>query len=170
MSLLFNTLSRFVIVFLLRSKCLLISQLQSPSAVMTPYEKGYSAMWSNLDARNFTPQFHTNSCWINSWDLKSNYKYKLRGALRSFCAWEWQKKVILETSKNEHFVSWEVVNSSMCHWKSIYGNILLTRTIAQLSWNSVINNVNRSHIFPFFLLKKLPYAVLSCFYWHSLKS
>ena len=40
MSLLFNMLSRLVIVFLLRSKCLLISQLQSPSAVMTPYEKG----------------------------------------------------------------------------------------------------------------------------------
>ena len=33
MSLLFNTLSRFVIAFLSRSKCLLISWLQSPSAV-----------------------------------------------------------------------------------------------------------------------------------------
>ena len=31
-SLLFNTLSRFVIAFLPRSKCLLISWLQSPSA------------------------------------------------------------------------------------------------------------------------------------------
>ena len=34
MSLLFNTLSRFVIVFFPRSKCLLISWLQSPSAVI----------------------------------------------------------------------------------------------------------------------------------------
>ena len=34
MSLLFNTLSRFVIVFLPRSKHLLISWLQSPSAVI----------------------------------------------------------------------------------------------------------------------------------------
>ena len=34
MSLLFNMLSRFVIVFLPRSKCLLISWLQSPSAVI----------------------------------------------------------------------------------------------------------------------------------------
>ena len=33
MSLLFNILSRFVIAFLLRSKCLLISWLQSPSTV-----------------------------------------------------------------------------------------------------------------------------------------
>ena len=32
MSLLFNMLSRFVIAFLLRSKCLLISWLQSPSS------------------------------------------------------------------------------------------------------------------------------------------
>ena len=34
MSLLFNTLSRFIIFFLPRSKCLLISWLQSPSAVI----------------------------------------------------------------------------------------------------------------------------------------
>ena len=34
MSLLFNMLSRLVIVFLQRSKCLLISRLQSPSAVI----------------------------------------------------------------------------------------------------------------------------------------
>ena len=34
MSLLFNMLSRLVIIFLLRSKCLLISWLQSPSAVI----------------------------------------------------------------------------------------------------------------------------------------
>ena len=34
MSLLFNILSRFVITFLPKSKCLLISWLQSPSAVI----------------------------------------------------------------------------------------------------------------------------------------
>ena len=34
MSLLFNILSRFVIAFLSRSKCLIISWLQSPSAVI----------------------------------------------------------------------------------------------------------------------------------------
>ena len=38
-SLLFNTLSRFVIVFLSRSKHLLISWLQSPSAVMLEPKK-----------------------------------------------------------------------------------------------------------------------------------
>ena len=39
MSLLFNTLSRFAIVFLLRSKCFLISWLQSPSTVNLEYKK-----------------------------------------------------------------------------------------------------------------------------------
>ena len=39
MSLLFNTLSRFVIAFLPRSKCLLISWLQSPSTVILEPKK-----------------------------------------------------------------------------------------------------------------------------------
>ena len=39
MSLLFNTLSRLVITFLLRGKCLLISWLQSPSAVILEPKK-----------------------------------------------------------------------------------------------------------------------------------
>ena len=39
MSLCFNTLSRFVIAFLPRSKCLLISWLQSPSAVILEPKK-----------------------------------------------------------------------------------------------------------------------------------
>ena len=39
MSLLFNTLSRLVITFLPRSKCLLISWLQSPSAVILQPKK-----------------------------------------------------------------------------------------------------------------------------------
>ena len=39
MTLLFNTLPRFVIAFLSRSKCLLISWLQSPSAVILEPKK-----------------------------------------------------------------------------------------------------------------------------------
>ena len=39
MSLLFNMLSRLVITFLPRSKCLLISWLQSPSAVILEPQK-----------------------------------------------------------------------------------------------------------------------------------
>ena len=41
MSLLFNTLSRFVIAFLPRSKRLLISWLQSPSAVILEPKKSW---------------------------------------------------------------------------------------------------------------------------------
>ena len=43
MSLLFNTLSRFVITFLPRRKCLLILWLQSPSAVILEPKKIKSA-------------------------------------------------------------------------------------------------------------------------------
>ena len=39
MSLLFNTLSRFIIAFLPKSKCLLISWLQSPSTVILEPKK-----------------------------------------------------------------------------------------------------------------------------------
>ena len=39
MSLLFNMLSRFVIAFIPRSKCLLISRLHSPSAVILEPKK-----------------------------------------------------------------------------------------------------------------------------------
>ena len=45
MSLLFNMLSRFVIVFLLRSKCLLISWLQSPSTVIFSSVQLLSHVW-----------------------------------------------------------------------------------------------------------------------------
>ena len=48
MSLLFNMLSRFVIAFLPRSKHLLISWLQSPSAVTLEPQKIKSATASNV--------------------------------------------------------------------------------------------------------------------------
>ena len=52
MSLLFNMLSRFVIAFLSRSKCLLISWLQSPSAVILEANeiKSVSIFFPNLFA------------------------------------------------------------------------------------------------------------------------
>ena len=46
MSLLFNMLSRFFIAFLPRNKCLLISWLQSPSAVILELKKLKSAIVS----------------------------------------------------------------------------------------------------------------------------
>ena len=50
MSLLFKTLSRFVIAFLLRSKRLLISCLQSPSAVIWEPKKIKSFIVSNFSS------------------------------------------------------------------------------------------------------------------------
>ena len=48
MSLLYNMLSRFVIAFLPRSKCLLISWLQSPSAVILETKNIKSVSIANL--------------------------------------------------------------------------------------------------------------------------
>ena len=53
MSLLFNMLSRFVIAFLARSKCLIISWLQSPSAVILEPKKIKSVTVST-----FSPSVH----------------------------------------------------------------------------------------------------------------
>ena len=48
MFLLFNMLSRFVITFLPRSKCLLISWLKSPSAVILELKGGHLEKWPKL--------------------------------------------------------------------------------------------------------------------------
>ena len=58
MSLLFNMLSRLVITFLLRSKCLLISWLQSPSAVILEPRKIKSATVFPL-----FPYLFAIKCW-----------------------------------------------------------------------------------------------------------
>ena len=55
MSLLFNMLSRLVITFLPRSKSLLISQLQSPSAVTLEPKKIKSVIVSIVSV--FSPSF-----------------------------------------------------------------------------------------------------------------
>ena len=49
MSLLFNMLSRFVIAFLPKSKCLLISWLQSPSAVILEPKKIREIIWKSIN-------------------------------------------------------------------------------------------------------------------------
>ena len=64
MSLLLNMLSRFVIAFLPRSKCLLVSRLQSPSTVIL--EKG-------LDRGKVT------SSWLHFHDLSGVYGESLYG-------------------------------------------------------------------------------------------
>ena len=66
MSLLFNMLSRLNITFLPRSKSLLISWLQSPSAVILEPPKINSAnVYGNLDHGIRSPHFMANG-WGNS--------------------------------------------------------------------------------------------------------
>ena len=66
MSLLFNMLSRLVVAFLPRSKCLLISRLQSPSA---PSSNGLQKM-----GINFAP-VQEAQCGPRSCSLPGNYNF-----------------------------------------------------------------------------------------------
>ena len=75
MSLLFKTLSSFVIAFLLKSKCLWISWLQSPSAVILEPKKTKSAIVST-----FSPSiWHMMDVMIllfECWDIKLDRWFK----------------------------------------------------------------------------------------------
>ena len=91
MSLLFNMLSRFVIVFLSRCKCLLISWLQSPSTVILEPKKiksvtvsivspsicyevmGPDAMILVLQMLSFKPAFSSNTLYVKSFLLTFFY-------------------------------------------------------------------------------------------------
>ena len=88
MSLLFNMLSRLVITFLPRSKCLLISWLQSPSAVILEPPKIKSDTVSTVspsishevmgpDTRIFVCFY----CWVSSQFLHSPLSPSSRGSL-----------------------------------------------------------------------------------------
>ena len=67
MSLLFNMLSRLVIAFLSKSKCLLISWLQSPSAVIL--EPSKINFLTNTEKLFF--QYYFSNYWKNSFSLYS---------------------------------------------------------------------------------------------------
>ena len=81
MSLLFNVLSRLVIAFLPRSKCLLISWLQSPSAVILEPRKIKSVTVSSPNTfKRFTvPDFY-------------NQMRRISVGTRRDCIWDWKKK------------------------------------------------------------------------------
>ena len=65
MSLLFDTLSRFVIAFLSRSKCLIISLLQSPSAVILEAKK-----MKSFTASTFPPYIcHEIMSQLGPWQI-----------------------------------------------------------------------------------------------------
>ena len=89
MSLLFNTLSRFVTDFLLRSKHLLISWLQSPSAViLQPKKIKMFPLVPDLFAMKWWDQMPWSS-FIESWGLSQIFLSPLspstRGSLVPLC-------------------------------------------------------------------------------------
>ena len=84
MSLLFNMLSRLVITFLPRSKCLLISWLKSPSVVILEPQKIKSDTDSTLSLHDALPIYHIlANRWRNNG--KSDRLYFL--SLQNYCGW-----------------------------------------------------------------------------------
>ena len=84
MSLLFNMLSRLVIAFLPRSKCLLISSLQSPSAVILEPQKQSLPLFLQLFAINWLdwmPWSLFSECWPLSQLFHSPLSLSSRGSL-----------------------------------------------------------------------------------------
>ena len=78
MSLLFNMLSRLVITFLPRSKCLLISWLQSPSAVILEPRKIKSATLSTV-----SPSICHEVMGLDTMILLEAYRRRIKGCLRN---------------------------------------------------------------------------------------
>ena len=77
MSLHFNTLSRFVIAFLPRSKCLFISWLQSPSAVTLEPKKIKSVTTSSFSPSVCHEVMRPNAMILVFWMLNSKPAYSL---------------------------------------------------------------------------------------------
>ena len=77
MSLLFNTLSRFVITFLPRVKCLLISWLQSPSTVILELKKIKSVTVSTLSPSICHEVIGPDSMILDFWMLSFKPAFSL---------------------------------------------------------------------------------------------
>ena len=87
MSLLFNMLSRFVIAFLPRSQCLLISWLQSLSTVILEPKKIKSVMVSTFppfichEVMGLDAMVFIFECWLSSQLFHSLFSVSSRGSL-----------------------------------------------------------------------------------------
>ena len=87
MSLLFNMLSRFVIVFLPRSKYILFSCLQPPSAVILEPKKRKSVTVSIVSPSTFHEMMGLDAmifvfeCWVLSQFFHSSLSFSSRGSL-----------------------------------------------------------------------------------------
>ena len=83
MSLLFNMLSRWVIDFLPRSKCLLISWLQSPSAVILEPKKWKSVTVSIVSPSICHEMMGPDAIILVSWMLSLKLAFSLFSSLSS---------------------------------------------------------------------------------------
>ena len=85
MALLFNMLSRFVIPFLPRSNCLLISWLQSPSTVILEPRKINQILLGQISNIPFTPElfFSSNLCLTTQHSFSSLSVFILSHSLSS---------------------------------------------------------------------------------------
>ena len=101
-TLFFKTLSRFVIAFLPRSNCLLISWLQSPSTVILEPKKKKSVTASTL-----SPSFLNNQCILaivthfllqqeNFFKIKSQTKFLLNLSPCTLTNFSWNNFIQLE--------------------------------------------------------------------------
>ena len=108
MSLLFNMLSRFVIAFLPRSKCLLISWLQSPydpAILLQSIHPDKALIWK--DTCNILKECVHTSCISDRWLLPSHLRYQIclhilpaicRPLVHTLCnhilSWKWSRSVV----------------------------------------------------------------------------
>ena len=128
MSLIFNTLSRFVKAFLLRSNCLLISWLQSPSTVMLePKKKSVTASTfsPSICHEVIRPRCHYLSFFFNT-EIQS---YLL---IFSYCLWG-----SYYTEEGCHFLlQWTMFCHNFSLWFVCIGWPSMAWLIASLSYSS----------------------------------
>ena len=96
MSLCFNTLSRFVIIFLARSNCLLISWLQSPSTVILGLKKIKSVTLSTLSLSICQKMMGLDAMILVFWMMSFKPAFSLRGMTPvQFLPLEWGLDLVI---------------------------------------------------------------------------
>ena len=110
MCLLFNRLSRFVIAFLPRSKRLLISRLQSPSAVILEPKKIKSQgevlrWWRNRMGRPLSPpQIHWKIIWtLSKYHKATSERWRRTSGTQkgSHCLWKEVGQIIKDKKRKK---------------------------------------------------------------------
>ena len=128
MSLLFNMLSRLVINFLPKSKHLLISWLQSPSAVILEPQKMKSATVSHVFAMKWWDQMPWSSffeCWVLSQLFASLVVQRVKRlpAMQETWVWFLSQEDPLEKELATHFSNpaWRIPRTEKPGWVQSMG-------------------------------------------------